>query len=940
MQNAAPSAAAAAPLTTNTPLKAGDRRSTPPSSNDSEQPAAKKRKEAPSPQGDEDEDDEVDPRLLRHKNRELSVLSRRLKRKIVALRSDLQAAERQRLQSLGAASCLRRGWDQLEEGLVKVLGEPLAAEIAGEFATSAGDTSVTTGGKRGLVGHILKPMVRLTTANAPHYGVKNSLMDAHRDDQESKEELVRLRQHILLDDDPALARAAADADDRVLELAPKDIHARVQRTTAVLTKAWTRIGKLEQIAATISSSSSSSASSSLSSTPVIGDSSGGGDARNKLVGELLRSVESREKVELALAKSRFLMDALNTSQEALLTTRHKLEDAELQCRHLERRYSRAKEQRERHHGNTDNDNFHTNNNSSPNSSTATAMHDGSAASAGNAANSTQHVPIANGINGAAGAANHQQHQKQQREVMKDAQVAKANLEAELAAVEKVAADRLQELNVQLQERVTLHEALRLEQGRVAAALTPNVLHNSREYKDLVNALDEADYRRRLVVRDLQEERTAHEQTQRHYHDARERLEELESVTGKQWQEYSINQQRIATSLEEQVLSLQRENAEKNAALQDMASVHQRAVELDTQLSASRGLTESLRARLVRPERRDAATIVSLREQVRALEARGGGQAAAGKGEGASSEHAKVLENELALRSEQLSDVESELDQMGSLLMDKEEEHKRLLAQQQEKQNQNATLMRNQMKQNNIHRTMVVEQRLLREKAETEAQLRTNIQAKMALLEERVGVAEVGHIRADERSTSYREQLDQAVGELETAKSSLEASTAREERLLKANEQALDMAQQHRTRNEDLTHGMNRADEKIVTLRAKLDKAKTKLTTSRQAASKAITEAVYAAKGEMRNGNGSGGGGARRTDHGEDERQRAQESALRCPILQMYWKDCILIKCGHMFCRKAVTDNLAKRNRKCPTCKAPYDTKDIMTVSLYMDNTYV
>jgi hypothetical protein len=89
---------------------------------------------------------------LRHKNRELSVLSRRLKRKIKALRSDLQTAERQRLQSLGAASCLRRGWDQLDEGLAKVLGESLPVE-----ASSDGDTSAPSSESNfGLVGHMLK----------------------------------------------------------------------------------------------------------------------------------------------------------------------------------------------------------------------------------------------------------------------------------------------------------------------------------------------------------------------------------------------------------------------------------------------------------------------------------------------------------------------------------------------------------------------------------------------------------------------------------------------------------------------------------------------------------------------------------------------------------------------------------------------------------------
>lgn len=76
-----------------------------------------------------------------------------------------------------------------------------------------------------------------------------------------------------------------------------------------------------------------------------------------------------------------------------------------------------------------------------------------------------------------------------------------------------------------------------------------------------------------------------------------------------------------------------------------------------------------------------------------------------------------------------------------------------------------------------------------------------------------------------------------------------------------------------------------------------------------------------------------------TGAGGDLRMQGMDNALRCPLRSEYWKDCIITKCSHLFSRKALEDNLASRNRKCPTCKRMFNKEDIRDVFLYQKNEY-
>ena len=59
-----------------------------------------------------------------------------------------------------------------------------------------------------------------------------------------------------------------------------------------------------------------------------------------------------------------------------------------------------------------------------------------------------------------------------------------------------------------------------------------------------------------------------------------------------------------------------------------------------------------------------------------------------------------------------------------------------------------------------------------------------------------------------------------------------------------------------------------------------------------------------------------------------------EDSLRCPVNPRRWKNCIIGKCFHMFNSESLYENLAKRNRKCPTCNLKYDKDNIVKVPLY------
>jgi len=55
--------------------------------------------------------------------------------------------------------------------------------------------------------------------------------------------------------------------------------------------------------------------------------------------------------------------------------------------------------------------------------------------------------------------------------------------------------------------------------------------------------------------------------------------------------------------------------------------------------------------------------------------------------------------------------------------------------------------------------------------------------------------------------------------------------------------------------------------------------------------------------------------------------------LACPVCNDRDKECILLRCRHMFCRHCVDENIKNRSRKCPACGQRFDTKDVGDIFL-------
>ena len=58
-----------------------------------------------------------------------------------------------------------------------------------------------------------------------------------------------------------------------------------------------------------------------------------------------------------------------------------------------------------------------------------------------------------------------------------------------------------------------------------------------------------------------------------------------------------------------------------------------------------------------------------------------------------------------------------------------------------------------------------------------------------------------------------------------------------------------------------------------------------------------------------------------------------KNRLACPVCHFRDKDCIIMRCRHMFCKHCVDENIQNRSRKCPSCGLKFSEKDVDDVWL-------
>mmetsp|Transcript_15014 Transcript_15014/g.22917 ORF Transcript_15014/g.22917 Transcript_15014/m.22917 type:complete len:900 (+) Transcript_15014:169-2868(+) len=83
------------------------------------------------------------------------------------------------------------------------------------------------------------------------------------------------------------------------------------------------------------------------------------------------------------------------------------------------------------------------------------------------------------------------------------------------------------------------------------------------------------------------------------------------------------------------------------------------------------------------------------------------------------------------------------------------------------------------------------------------------------------------------------------------------------------------------------------------------------------------------------------GGGRDGDCGHSEFTKDQlttqisvlKGRLACPVCNHRDKNCIVVRCRHMFCKACVDEMIKNRNRKCPSCGQRFDNKDVEDIWL-------
>jgi E3 ubiquitin-protein ligase BRE1 len=137
-------------------------------------------------------------------------------------------------------------------------------------------------------------------------------------------------------------------------------------------------------------------------------------------------------------------------------------------------------------------------------------------------------------------------------------------------------------------------------------------------------------------------------------------------------------------------------------------------------------------------------------------------------------------------------------------------------------------------------------------------------------------------------------------------------------------------------NSQLTKSTKRSDELVLELE-KEQKERRKLQDSLDVAvRKAADAADKLTEMAKRTGGGGGGGGSGESSF-TVEQLNTQVSVLKgrlaCPVCHYRDKDCIIMRCRHMFCKHCVEENIQNRSRKCPSCGLKFSEKDVDDVWL-------
>jgi E3 ubiquitin-protein ligase BRE1 len=82
-----------------------------------------------------------------------------------------------------------------------------------------------------------------------------------------------------------------------------------------------------------------------------------------------------------------------------------------------------------------------------------------------------------------------------------------------------------------------------------------------------------------------------------------------------------------------------------------------------------------------------------------------------------------------------------------------------------------------------------------------------------------------------------------------------------------------------------------------------------------------------------NGISSGNIGGGTASEGLNAQVKYLSNKVHCPVCNVRDKNCILLRCRHMFCHQCVDVTVKNRSRKCPACAQRFDMKDVAEIWL-------
>ncbi|KAF1761914.1 hypothetical protein GCK72_010173 [Caenorhabditis remanei] len=253
-------------------------------------------------------------------------------------------------------------------------------------------------------------------------------------------------------------------------------------------------------------------------------------------------------------------------------------------------------------------------------------------------------------------------------------------------------------------------------------------------------------------------------------------------------------------------------------------------------------------------------------------------------------------NEALTNDEQcLSD---ELETICVAVEEEQERNAQLFTEKREQEDRNLKLMNDRMIQNQVLSRLREKLGCLENKAQTDAQI-----AKMHEFEKKSSdelntkLSDSLHFKSTEltRVTNLLETHRKQMQEVGMARDEFQIKSERNESQLK---QIQELFGSKSRENEEIKFKRQRAEEELETIRLKYERAK-------------------------RNDSCSGQGG----DQVLEEANRQMKETLTCPSCKTRPKDCIMLKCYHLFCETCIKTMYDTRQRKCPKCNSNFGAND-------------